>query len=439
VTTPSVHQISGADFDLLASGLGAGPSIRALSDGEVSRRRILICAVLEQLHDRPALRSAAEMLGQACAVLDQVEKDQPEAVRGRDGLLLHPFVGVWAADLLHRLSAETLEPEREIEARVSYLVAGAAAAAVAVGRSVTLDVVVPTAGLPVPGAGCFVLPERDHLVGARLTSGAGELALYLDDGRRAGWQPNRRLPEGDSGRLVLDDTDPYRDTFGQAAEPRLSADRATVWAKTVDAAWQLIKADYVDYLPGLDAGLRVITPLPTPSDGHDESASAQPAYGSIGSVLPPTPARLALLMMHEFQHVKLGALLHLVPLFGPDDGTRYHAPWRPDPRPLGALFQGTYAHLAVTDFWRRYRNHTEDDPVGAHEQFARWRAHTRDAIQVLLTAAALNDQGRRFVTGMATTMSSWDDDGGATVDLAAAERPGRLTMPAEGARHHESS
>ena len=41
---------------------------------------------------------------------------------------------------------------------------------------------------------------------------------------------------------------------------------------------------------------------------------------------------LALLLMHEFQHVKLGAVLDLYDLFDPDDKRLYHAPWRKDPR-----------------------------------------------------------------------------------------------------------
>jgi uncharacterized protein len=71
---------------------------------------------------------------------------------------------------------------------------------------------------------------------------------------------------------------------------------------------------------------------------------------------PPDPIIGTVTLTHEIQHVKLGALLDLVTLTLPDDGRRYYAPWRDDPRPLGGLLHGVYAYLGVTEFWRRQRN-----------------------------------------------------------------------------------
>jgi hypothetical protein len=39
----------------------------------------------------------------------------------------------------------------------------------------------------------------------------------------------------------------------------------------------------------------------------------------------------------------------------PDDGQRYYAPWRADPRLASGLLQGTYAFLGVSGFWRCQR------------------------------------------------------------------------------------
>ena len=62
---------------------------------------------------------------------------------------------------------------------------------------------------------------------------------------------------------------------------------------------------------------------------------------------PPT---LASLLIHEFQHVKLGAVLDLYDLYNPADGRLFHAAWREGKRLLKGLLRGTYAHVTVTDF-----------------------------------------------------------------------------------------
>ena len=50
--------------------------------------------------------------------------------------------------------------------------------------------------------------------------------------------------------------------------------------------------------------------------------------------LPADGETLALLLIHEFQHVKLGAVLDLLDLCDPADRRLFYAPWRDDPRPL---------------------------------------------------------------------------------------------------------
>ena len=63
---------------------------------------------------------------------------------------------------------------------------------------------------------------------------------------------------------------------------------------------------------------------------------------------PADPATLALLIVHEFQHVKLDAMLDLYDLFDSADTPALPGTWqRTEPRPLDELLQETYARLAV--------------------------------------------------------------------------------------------
>ena len=149
-------------------------------------------------------------------------------------------------------------------------------------------------------------------------------------------------------------------------------------------------------------------PLSPAPAGHGFSATARHAFGAIAAALPPDAATLALLLIHEFQHVKLGAVLDLFELFDRTDTRLFDAPWRRDPRPLEGLLQGTYAHVAVTDFWRM-RRHTADTAAAtaAAAQFAYWRAQTAQAIETLAASHSLTPLGARFVDGMRASVSSW--------------------------------
>jgi len=118
---------------------------------------------------------------------------------------------------------------------------------------------------------------------------------------------------------------------------------------------------------------------------------------------------LALLMIHEFQHVKLGAVLDMADLHDPYDTRMFQAPWRQDPRPLEGLLQGTYAHVGVTDFWR-VRRFTATDPeerAHAEAEFALWFGHTLRATHVLAESGSLTPLGLRFVEALRTTVEGW--------------------------------
>jgi uncharacterized protein len=222
----------------------------------------------------------------------------------------------------------------------------------------------------------------------------------------AEWQPVRML-SAPGLTVALEDTDPYRDSHHWPAAPRLSDPEYAQWQERFRAAWQEIVGEHGTYAPALAAGLTTVTPLQAAPAGHHISAAARQAFGAVAAALPDDPVTLALLLIHEFQHVKLGAVLDLYDLFDLSDTRLYYAPWREDKRPIEGLLQGTYAHIGVTDFWR-VRQRVAIGPAAdeAGKQFSRWRAHTATAIETLADSGALTSLGEEFVAEMRPTACS---------------------------------
>jgi len=93
-------------------------------------------------------------------------------------------------------------------------------------------------------------------------------------------------------------------------------------------------------------------PLAAPPDGREVSAAARASFGAVAMVLPDDPVTLARLLVHEFQHVKLGAILDLYDLHVPDGDRLFPAPWGEGKLHFEGLLRGAYAQLAVAEFWR---------------------------------------------------------------------------------------
>ncbi|WP_438290356.1 aKG-HExxH-type peptide beta-hydroxylase [Streptomyces sp. HUAS TT7] len=201
--------------------------------------------------------------------------------------------------------------------------------------------------------------------------------------------------------LRIDDRGPYREAHGAPVPGPLGQELLHRWEEALAEAWRVLVHRHRRHAEALSAGLSTLVPLLPRPDGTSVSSAVRRGYGAVGVSLPPDPERLALALVHEFLHVQLGALLDLVPLHRPDSGARFHAPWRPDLRPAGALLQGTYAHLGVTDFWR-----AEDGPY-AEEQYAHWCERTLGAAETLLGSDELTSDGREFVTELRRTVVGW--------------------------------
>ncbi|MDH6126224.1 FxsB family cyclophane-forming radical SAM/SPASM peptide maturase [Kitasatospora sp. GP82] len=374
-------------LDELARGHADATTVSALATAQLGVTRRLLAALATE----PA---------EPWSLLTELDARAPEAL---DAVLGHPYVRAWAVRCLQGEPGADLGSLAEI----------AAAAALRAGLDFELPV-------PVRG-GAVHLPT----LGRVLTVGAGQAELrgnadgFTVRGVRVGWdsaesecwQPVRRLALPGGWTVALEDTDPQRDRHQWPVEDRLSEAELLRWTGSLREAWELILRDLPGHAPGLRVGLGTITPLRPAPAGRDVSAAARQAFGAVGIARPVTAPTLALLIAHEFQHVKLGAVLDFHDLYDPADERGYYAPWRPDPRPLEGLLQGTYAHLAVTEYWatrvRAYDGLPGEPAEHARVELATWRAHTAQALETLAGSGALTALGARFVEGMHAGLAPW--------------------------------
>jgi uncharacterized protein len=376
------HGLTEEEFARLAAGFGDATAVDRLVQAQSSIQRDLLALVGRRGPQYD------QHFTDAWDTLASLDNSAPAAVAA---VLAHPYIRVWAVRLLADLGRG-----EAADSDLRHLEAIAASAQTRAGRARWLEVPVRAGVAPLPSLGALAAGAGERV---RIEVGAGrefELA-----------QPVRRLT-ADGLTVSLEDTDPYRDCHGYLAGRQTAAELDS-WQRTFAAAIDYLQAYLPAYLPGLRAGLRTVVPMRPAEDGSHRSASARHAFGAVGVALPQDPALLGLLLIHEFQHVKLGALLDMYELYDVSDTEpRHYAPWRPDPRPFEGLLQGTYAHIAVVDFWRvRQTTVTGQAREAAQEQFARWRMHTAAAVTELLAAGLLTQLGERFVRAMGETLEPW--------------------------------
>ncbi|KJS54588.1 radical SAM protein [Streptomyces rubellomurinus subsp. indigoferus] len=381
-----------AHLDQLARGYGDGDTVRALSRAQLALTRAMLAAAWD---------ASGRGRGEAWALLAALDAEAPAAV---DAVLAHPYARAWAA---RRLAGD-------LSVGLGPLAALAAAAAVRAGRAglgEAVQVAVPVRGgwLHLPTLGRVAVPDGEAVV----TGLADGFRVRAADGSERGEldEPLRRVRLAGGWTVALEDVDPLRDSHDHAVAGRLPAGELLDWTGALREAWELLGRDLPGYAEGLRAGLTTITPLRPGPAGRDVSSAARQAYGAVAIARPSTAPTLALLLAHEFQHVKLGAVLDLYDLYDRADDRLYFAPWRPDPRPLEGLLQGTYAHLAVTEYWgtrtAAYDGLPGDAAERARAQFALWRRYTAEAVERLAGSGALTALGARFADGMRESLTPW--------------------------------
>ncbi len=390
-------------FDALAAGGGGPEAIRALAAAEHSKHVILLRGVLQAAQAAGAEQAGFAQHGRD--VLITVERHYPRVAARTTR---YPSVGAWAVRTLRGPRGDTGAPE----ATPARLSAVAAAAAVRSGLDVEVQVLPDAGVVSLPSLGAAKV-DADT---ATVRSSAGRAEVRWAHGRvdippdahqdAPGWQGLRRVRAGNFD-IVIDDLDPFRMPAVTGVAPRHSAREAGEWKRTIQHGWHVLAADHPTVAAEVAAAISVIVPLARSAHGQLSSSSPE-TFGAIAMSEPSDPYTCAVTLSHEVQHLKLSALVDIVSLTLPDDGRRYYAPWRTDPRPIAGLLQGAYAYLGVTGFWRTQRQ-LASGPIRlrADIEFALWRAGTARVIDALLSSKRLTTAGLDFVQRMSRTVSAW--------------------------------
>ncbi|GIH06959.1 hypothetical protein Rhe02_50260 [Rhizocola hellebori] len=409
--------LTAQQFDGLARGYGDDEAVGILVDGQAAKRRLLLRVLVDKIAE--GLPGATRAAGSALKTLAAAEEHHPAAV---SWVLAAPQVAAWA---LHHLGLLTA-PAADRGPVIDELTLLAAAAACRAGVSFQLSVVSADGRLVLPTLGAVTRlgagPVRLAGNGSVLSCAGTEAAVQIDvlRGEEAPmWLPLRQL--GDGGEVpaaAIDDLDPYRDAYHRPPTGRLSRTEADELRQVWRKAWLLLGRECPQHASALRLIIRTVVPLVPQGDEVISGASRQ-AFGAIAISLTDNAAAMAETLVHEAQHLKLGAMLDLVDMYESGSGPRHYAPWRRDARSVGPLLQGCYAHLGVLEFWRRHRLFQTDlSRTLSDFEFCLWQMLVADGIGAVKQSGELTELGVRFTAGMQETVF---DSGEDVVQAAIAE------------------
>lgn len=401
--TERYHGIPRDLFNALAAGGGGPEAISVLASAEQSKHVTLLRGVLAGAERGDAAQARCARLGwEVLAEVDRVDHKAAALVMG------YPAVGAWATRTLSAIDADGTASEPDC----GRLAAVAAAAAIRSGVDVGVPVL-PVAGMvSLPSIGAARVDADSAVVISRpgraeVRSAEGRVEIPSDPrGDAPGWLGIRSCQAGGLAALI-EDLDPFRMPAVSGLAPRLSEGETRAWRRALRQGWRVLATGHPAIAAEVAAAISVVVPLSSSPHGQLSSSSPE-TFGAVAMSEPSDPATCASTFTHELQHLKLCAVLDIVRLTRPDNGRRYYAPWRTDPRPVAGLLQGAYAYLGVTEFWRRERElATGAAQLRADGEFALWRIGTARVIDTLLSTDRLTPDGTDFVGHMRETASEW--------------------------------
>jgi HEXXH motif-containing protein len=411
-----------AHFLALSSSGGDSESVKFLWRGQSSRRKLLFRLLFEAVEKDPTLLGD---LPPATAVRDVLEAAQAASPTAVDDLLLHPQVGGWAAYTLRRLrggAGESGTAPEWVEFGGMHVLGIVAAMRAGVSWRTRIphrDGKVMLFGLGMalfPGLSADALVDAETS-GGRLTLTAEGVRVNVlahgDSPDAERWWGLHTMTANGSPQfsVALDDLDPFRDLADPVPPQRLSDAEVAAWRVLFADGWDLLCRHHADSAAAIASGVVSLVPLPLGDGRETRSASSGEAFGSVMLSQPPDAVTLAVSLVHEFQHIKLGGLMHLLAELTQEQGDFYYAPWRDDPRPIAGLLQGVYAFFGIAAFWRRRRAVVTDVEARlADFEYAYARTQTCEALRIIKACDALTELGHEFVNGLVEQTESWDGD-----------------------------
>lgn len=402
------HTLTAGDFTGLATGSGNSGTLERLSAAELSRRFVLFRLLFDLLVGRPGMMGPLPPIDHAWEALEDAQASSPETVAT---VLLSPQLGVWLSRMIRILRTGEVDPEA-LWPEIGHVHAVAFAAAVRSGTTLSTSIPVRDGNAMVPTLGMAHLPLRGLHVAAASTSrgrarircGEHDIPLPADPTvDEPSWWSLRTVPlrQGELALdLVIDDIDGYRNFDSPIAPRRLDEESHAGWAAQLADAWQILVADWPAQAEAMTAGFLSVAPLPRRDGRELRTASTGDAFGAALISPHPDAVSLAMSLVHEFQHIKLGSLVHLIPLVEPapdDDRELVYAPWRDDPRPVPGLLQGVYAFSGIAEFWRRHRRTAPlQSRALADFEFAYALRQARRGLTTVLGSSLLTPHGREF-------------------------------------------
>ncbi|QNP75203.1 HEXXH motif domain-containing protein [Streptomyces roseirectus] len=388
------HRLARTDLDALLRGEGGADAVAPLLAGERSWRLLLVRALADAMAPLPDTLPGTPLPPPADGweLLRRAWRAAPVEV---ERLLLYPAVGTWAAHTLRRVRG-TVASDTPLWVDAGHLHAVAASAAVLAGLDFRCRVAVRDGWAVLPGIGGARAGEPVVEVVAE----AGVVRVGSVRVGAEGWHALREL-RADGCVVAFDDLDPYRGLRGRLTpRPVRSAGR---WSGLFAEAWRIL-ADDPETARAVASGLRSVVPRPRSEPYRPHSASSGDAFGAVVASEPDDAEQFACTLVHESQHHRLSAFMHLFTLYEDGGAERFHAPWRDDPRPLGGLLQGVYAFTGVAAFWRRRPGDL------ARFEYVLWREQTLSALAGVRDAARLTPLGRDLVAALTERLTAWRAD-----------------------------
>jgi HEXXH motif-containing protein len=413
------HRLPWSDFDKAARGQFDADMVQRLRAAERSRRLLLLRAVMDQVGKLPELAEPLPSPEDAWELLARVEARSPATF---DFMLAYPYTGSWAGYTI-RLLRRQIAGMCPLWMHIGHLHALAAAAAIRSGLDFSADVPLWEGTAILPSLGTVRLETDEpwsvaHVRGVdqryTVSNKYSQVSVphMVGSGTPQWWGIRSAVAEVGAHRLEvrLDDVDPYRGLYEPILPQRSAPAEIKTWRELLSGAWDLLVNRIPDHAGALAAALDALVPTPK-VPFRNPSASTGEAFGSAVLARPSDAAALASTLVHEFRHIILGGILHLVSLYTGDTQECFYAPWRDDPRPLSRVLQGLYAHTGVAVFWRAVRD-VEDQCLAsrAEFEFAYWRGQVRRVLAAIEGDECLTAAGHRFLIGIADGLHGWQNE-----------------------------